>query len=60
MLQHSKILKSRDEWKDKAVRRATEIRERKKAEKKQKEAFTELTKKNAELVKLVEDAKKNG
>ena len=58
MLQHSKILKSRDEWKDKAVRRANELRERRKAEKKNKEAISELTKENAKLTRLIEGTKK--
>jgi hypothetical protein len=59
MLQQSKLLQSRDEWKFKAVQRANEIRERKKTEKRNKETILELKKANDELNKIIEDSKKN-
>jgi len=59
MLQQSKIIRSRDEWKTKAVQRATEIRERRKAEKRSKEKITELCKQIDELSLVLENAKKN-
>lgn len=59
MLQQSKLLQSRDEWKFKAVQRANEIRERKKTEKRNKETILELKKINDELNKIIEDSKKN-
>ena len=58
MLQQSKLLQSRDEWKFKAVQRANEIRERKKIEKRNKETIFELKKTNYELNKIIEDSKK--
>jgi hypothetical protein len=58
MLQQSKLLQSRDEWKEKAVQRANEIRERRKSEKRNREAIFELQKKNEELIKIVDDVKK--
>jgi len=42
MLQQSKLIRSRNEWKDKAVQRANEIRELKKARKRLKEKIAEL------------------
>ena len=42
MLQQSKLIRSRNEWKDKAVQRATEIRELKKTRKRLKEKVAEL------------------
>jgi DNA-binding transcriptional regulator YhcF (GntR family) len=59
MLQQSKLIRSRDEWKTKAVQRATEIRERRKAEKRSKEKIAELCKQIGELSLALEDAKKN-
>jgi hypothetical protein len=59
MLQQSKIIRSRDEWKTKAVQRATEIRERRKAEKRSKEKIAELCKQIGELSLSLEDSKKN-
>ena len=59
MLQQSKLLQSRDEWKFKAVQRANEIRERKKIEKRNKETISELKKTNDELNKIIEDSKKS-
>lgn len=59
MLQQSKLLQSRNEWKFKAVQRANEIRERKKIEKRNKETISELKKTNDELNKIIEDSKKS-
>jgi len=59
MLQQSKLIRSRDEWKTKAVQRATEIRERRKAEKRSKEKIAELSQQISELNLALEDAKKN-
>jgi len=42
MLQYSKVINSRDEWKCKAVQRADEIRELKKTRKRLKEKIAEL------------------
>jgi len=42
MLQQSKIIQSRDEWKRKAVQRAYEIREQRKTHKRYQEKVTEL------------------
>jgi len=59
MLQQSKLIRSRDEWKTKAVQRATEIREHRKAEKRSKEKIAELCKQIGELSLALEDANKN-
>ena len=42
MPQLSKLLKSRDEWKTKAIKRATENRELRKAQKRHQEKIAEL------------------
>ena len=42
MLQHSKILRSRDEWKLKAVQRAEEIREHRKAQRRYRQKIAQL------------------
>ena len=42
MLQRSKLIVSRDEWKSKAVQRADEIRELKKTRKRLKEKIADL------------------
>ena len=49
MLQQSKLIHSRDEWKDKAVQRADEIRELKKTRKRLKEKIAELKIQNSAL-----------
>ena len=58
MLQYSKLLQSRDEWRDKAVQRANEIRERRKSEIRNKETISDLKEKNVGLNKIIEDQKK--
>jgi hypothetical protein len=42
MLQYSKVVKSRDEWKNKAVQRAGDIREHRKAKKRYLETIVKL------------------
>ena len=42
MLQASKIIQSRNDWKDKAVKRATEIREYRKTQARNKDSISEL------------------
>ena len=59
MLQQSKLLRSRDEWKTKAVLRATENREYRKADMRHREQLIALKKENEELRLSVEDLKKN-
>ena len=59
MPQLSKLIRSRDEWRKKAVLRATEIRERRKTENRNKEKIAELKKQMDELKQVIEDNKKN-
>jgi hypothetical protein len=59
MPQLSKLIRSRDEWRKKAVIRATEIRERRKTENRNKEKIAELKKQMDELKQVIEDNKKN-
>ena len=42
MLQHSKIVQSRDDWREKAVNRANEIRKLRKIKKRQQNTVVEL------------------
>lgn len=58
MPQLSKLVRSRDEWRTKAVLRASENREFRKADKRHRERIAALEKKNAELSQFVEDLKK--
>jgi len=58
MPQRSKLTRSRDEWRTKAVLRATENREYKKADKRNKEQLIALKKQNEELRLIVDDLKK--
>ena len=58
MPQLSKLLRSRDDWRDKAVVKSTENREYRKAEKRHKERIIELKKQNEYLRKLVEELKR--
>ena len=57
MLQTSKILHSRDEWKNKAIERSAEIREFRKTQKRHLEKIAELKLRNREMEQLI-DAKK--
>ena len=58
MLQHSKILRSRDEWREKAIERADEIREYRKSEKRHQKAIGELKQTVKSLQQELEDKKK--
>ena len=51
-------MRSRDEWKTKAVLRATENREYKKADKRNRERLIALKNQNEELSRFIEDLKK--
>ncbi len=42
MVQRSKLLRSRDEWKSKAIKRAYEVREHRKTQKRHQEKIAEL------------------
>ncbi len=42
MLQRSKVIRSRDEWRKKAIQRANELRESRKTKKHQRERIAEL------------------
>lgn len=57
MLQLSKILNSREEWKNKAVQRAEENREFRKTKKRHQERIRELKTQIAELEHLAQDKK---
>lgn len=57
MLQRSKVRRSRDEWKRKAVQRADEIRERKKTEKRYQEKIAQLKAQISALEQAAEDKK---
>jgi len=54
MLQMSKIMHSRDDWKKKAVERATEIREFRKTQKRHQEKIVELKRLNHQLKFVLE------
>jgi hypothetical protein len=58
MLQQSKILGSRDGWREKAIKRADEIREYRKKEKRHQETMRELKNTIKELEQEREDKKK--
>ena len=57
MPQISKVLKSRDEWKNKAVERATELRESRKTEKRHLEKIAELKRQLCQSDLLIEAKK---
>ena len=59
MPQLSKLIRSRDEWRNKAVLRATEFREYRKTEKRNKEKIAELKQQLDGLKQAIEDTKKN-
>jgi len=54
MLQMSKILNSRDEWKNKATKRGAELREFRKTQNRHLEKIAELKRQNHQLEMLVE------
>lgn len=55
----SKIIQSRDEWRSKAIARATAVREHRKTEKRYRLKIAALQKTCAELKQSIEDTKKN-
>ena len=57
MPQITKILNSRDEWKNKAIERAAELREFRKSQQRHLEKIADLKRQNCQLELLVE--KKN-
>lgn len=59
MLQHSKLIISRDEWRSKAVKRAEEIRELRKTRKRLREKIVELKSQNQVAKQTPERDKKN-
>jgi hypothetical protein len=58
MLQNSKILKSRNEWREKAINRALENREHRKTNNRHKQTISQLKKEIIELKQIVK-LKKN-
>ena len=58
MLQQSKILRSRDEWREKAIDRADEIREYRKSENRHQKTIGELKQAVKNLQQELEDKKK--
>jgi hypothetical protein len=58
VLQQSKILRSRDEWREKAVERADEIREYRKLENRHQKTIGELKQTVKNLQQELEDKKK--
>ena len=58
MLQISKIIKSREDWKDKAIQRGCEIRESRKSRKRHLETIAELKRTNRKLMQSADDKKK--
>ncbi len=57
MLQKSKLIRSRDEWKDKAVQRSYEIREHQKSRKRYLEQIAGLKARVREMSQAEEDKK---
>lgn len=53
----SKIINSRDEWKNKATERAAELRELRKTQKRHLEKIAELKRNNCQLELLVDEKK---
>ena len=56
MLQRSKLIRSRDEWRKKAVKRAEQVREFKKATRRYQSRIAEL---KTQIIELEEANKKN-
>jgi len=59
MLQNSKILKSRNEWREKAINRAAENREHKKTNNRHKQKISQLKKEIIELKQRISNKKKS-
>lgn len=57
MLQNSKIIQSRNDWRRKAVKRAEKIREYKKSQKRHQEKITKLQEQNTILQQKLEKKK---
>jgi hypothetical protein len=58
VLQQSKILRGRDEWREKATNRANDIREHREMEKRHQETIGELKQTIRNLKQELEDKKK--
>ena len=58
MLQHSKLLQARKEWREKAIQRGYQIREFRKKEKCHLARIAELKQEKRELIQTSEDKKK--
>ena len=58
VLQYSKILKSRDEWRNKATKRAEENREYKKTKNRHLKTISDLKAENLSMKQSIEDKKK--
>ncbi len=58
MPQISKLIKSREDWKDKAIQRGCEIREFRKTRKRHPETIAELKRTNRKLMKSASNKKK--
>ncbi len=58
MVQRSKLLRSRDEWKSKAIKRAYEAREHRKTQKRYQEKIAEL-KVQLQVMEQTREDKKN-
>jgi prefoldin subunit 5 len=58
VLQQSKLLRSRDEWREKAIERADEIREYRKSENRHQKTIGELKQTVKNLQQELEDKKK--
>ena len=59
MPQLSKLIRSRDDWRSKAVQRADEIREHRKTNKRHQEQIADIKKQLTALQQIAEDNKKN-
>lgn len=58
MVQRSKLLRSRDEWKSKAIKRGYEVREHRKTQKRYQEKIAEL-KIQLQVMEQTKEDKKN-
>ena len=59
MPQLSKLIRSRDDWRSKAILRANEIREHKKTHKRNREQIAEIKRLLKQLQQAAEEDKKN-
>ena len=58
MLQYSKLLNSRNEWREKATKRSVKMKEFRKEQKCYRAKIVELKQRNRELEQLTKDKKK--